>query len=135
MAEMYDKGRQRFLDGAISWSADTIRAILVDAGTYTLDIAANEFLTDIPGGAIVATSPPLTAKTSTAGVADADDVTFSAVTGATAEAIVLYKDTGVAATSPLIAYLDGGTGLPVTPNGDDIVIAWSSDAFYKIFRL
>ena len=32
---LYDLGRQAFLDGDIDWSADTIKAALVDTGTYT----------------------------------------------------------------------------------------------------
>ena len=33
---------------------------------------------------------------------------------------MIYKDTGSEATSPLIAYIDTATGLPITPNGGDI---------------
>lgn len=35
-------------------------------------------------------------------------------------AIVIVKDTGTEATSPLIAYIDTATGLPIAPNGGDI---------------
>ena len=34
----------------------------------------------------------------------------------------------------LVAYIDGATGLPVTPNTGDIGIAWDSGA-NKIFKL
>ena len=33
--------------------------------------------------------------------------------------IVIYKDTGTEATSPLLAMIDTATGLPITPNGGD----------------
>ena len=69
-----------------------------------------------------------------AGVADAADTTFTSVSGDTVEAIVLYKDTGDAATSPLIAYIDTATGLPLTPNGGDVTITWDNGA-NKIFKL
>lgn len=129
---LYDLGREKFLTGAISWSTDNIKLVLVDTGTYTVNLATHEFLSDVTG--VTATSGNFATKTTTAGVADAADVTLSAVTGAVSEALVVYKDTGVAATSPLIAYIDTATGLPVTPNGGDIIIAWDSGA-NKIFKL
>lgn len=131
---LYDLGRQGFLDGSIDWDTDTIRAALVDTGLYTVNLATDQFLSDIAGGARVATSGALSTKTVTAGVADADDITFSGVTGASCEAVVIFKDTSNAATSRLIAYIDTGTGLPVTPNGTDVTVAWPSGA-NKIFKL
>ncbi|MDH7506203.1 MAG: hypothetical protein QHH15_00245 [Candidatus Thermoplasmatota archaeon] len=132
---LYDKGRKKFLDGDIDWLNDDIKVCLIDVADYTVDLAADEFLDDISGDAIVATSGNLGTKSSTAGVADAEDVTLSAVSGDVCEAIVVYKDTGNAATSPLICYIDTPTsGLPVTPNGGDIIIQWDSGD-NKIFKL
>jgi hypothetical protein len=130
---LYDLARQKFLTGAISWSTDDIKLVLVDTASYTVNLATDEFLSSIPAGIRVATSGNLASKTTTAGVADAADVTFAAVTGAQSEALVIYKDTGDAATSALIAYIDTATGLPVTPNGGDITIVWDSGS--KIFKL
>ena len=56
------------------------------------------------------------------------------MTGASIEAIVLYKDTGTDATSPLIASIATATGLPITPNGGDIIVTWDNGA-NKIFKL
>jgi len=70
---LYDNGRESFLRGEISWNSDDIKAILVDTGTYTVDLDAHQFLDDIPGGARVATSANLASKTTTDGVADAAD--------------------------------------------------------------
>lgn len=131
---MYDKGRQKFLDADIDWSADNIKCVLVDTALYTVDLANHEFLSDIAAGARVATSGNLASKTSTAGVADAADVTLSSVSGATVEAIVFYKDTGVAATSPLFLWIDTATGLTLTPNGADVTLQFDSGA-NKIFKL
>lgn len=131
---LYDKGRQKFLEGAIAFAADNIKAVLVDTGTYTFSVA-HEFLSDIAVGARVATSGNLAGKTTTNGVADANDVTFTAVSGSTIEAVVLYKDTGTASTSALIAYIDTATsGLPATPNTGDITVVWDNGA-NKIFKL
>lgn len=129
---LYDKGREGFLDGSIDWDTNNIKVCLVDTGTYTVNLATHEDLADVTG--IVATSGNLSSKTVTAGVADAADVTFPAVSGSSVEALIIYQDTGVAATSRLIAYIDTGTGLPVTPNGGDITIQWSNGS-NRIFKL
>lgn len=132
---LYDKYRQKALEnGGIAILTDNIKAVLVDQGLYTVNLATDEFLSDIAAGARISTSGNLASKTSTAGVFDAADVTFTAVTGASIEHIVLYKDTGVAATSSLIAYIDSATGLPVTPSGGDILVTWDNGA-NKIFKL
>ena len=131
---LFDKARQRFLEGQFNWNTDSIKAVLVDTGTYTVNLSAHEFLSDISSGARIATSGAFTGKTTTGGAADANDVTFTSVTGASIEAIVLYKDTGTDSTSPLIAFIDTATGLPITPNGGDIIVTWDNGA-NKIFKL
>lgn len=133
-SRLYDKGRQKFLEGTIHWLTDDIKVVLVDTADYTVDTAAHEFLSSVAAGARVATSDNLANKTSVAGVADADDITLSGVTGDQSEALIIYKDTGDAATSPLISYIDVATGFPITPNSGDIVIQWDSGA-NKIFKL
>jgi len=88
----------------------------------------------VPSGARVGTPQTLAGKSSTNGVADANDPTFPAVTGDQSEALIIWKDTGLEATSPLIAYIDTATGLPVTPAGGDIPVQWDNGA-NKIFKL
>ncbi len=137
MNALYDKAREKFLGHAtidLDWINDNVKAVLVDTGAYAVDLANHEFLSDIAAGARISTSGNLGTKSAAAGVADAADVTFTAVSGATVEAIVLYKDTGVAGTSPLIAYIDTATGLPLTPNGGDVTVQWDNGA-NKIFKL
>lgn len=137
---LYDKGRESFLsqNPAIDWDTDTIKVCLVRS--YTQNLSTHQYLSDVTGGGggtIVATSSALSSKTVTAGVADAADITFSAVaSGSSCAALVIYKDTGTASTSPLIAYLDSAavTGLPVTPNGGDITVTWDNGS-NKIFKL
>lgn len=131
---LFDKARQRFLEGQFNWNTDTIKAVLVDTGTYTANLSAHEFLSDIGTGARISTSGAFTGKATTGGAADANDVTFTSVTGASIEAIVLYKDTGTDSTSPLIAFIDTATGLPITPNGGDIIVTWDNGP-NKIFKL
>lgn len=132
---IYDKGRQAFLDADIDWSADTIRCILVDTGAYTPDLTLHDFLDDIPGGARIGTPVTLASKTSTNGVADAADISFTGLSSApTIEALVIYKWTGVDATSALIAYVDTATGLPVAAGATQVDVTWDNGA-NKIFKL
>lgn len=132
---LYDGGRNAFLSGAIDWVNDDIRVVLVDTATYAVDLAANTNLSAIPAGERIQ-EIALAGKTAVAGVADANDVTFAAVTGDQAEALVIYKfdATDNELNSVLIAYIDTATGLPVTPNTGDIIVQWSGGV-NKIFKL
>ena len=123
---LYDYCRQRFLESQINWMTDTVKVILVSTGAYTPQTAVHQYLADIPVSARIAGPVTLTAKATTGGAADAADCTFTSVSGATINAIVIYKDTGTEATSPLIAYIDTATGLPITPNGGDIIVTWDN---------
>jgi hypothetical protein len=130
---LYGKGKEKLLTAAINISSDTIKAALVSSA-YTPNLATDEFYTTI-SGSVLNTPQTLASKTITLGVVDAADILYTAVTsGSTAKAVVIYKDTGVAGTSPLLAYIDTITGFPLLTNGGDIVIQWDNGAF-KIFSL
>jgi hypothetical protein len=78
-------------------------------------------------------SSALASKTFTNGTFDAADITFTAVSGATVEAIVLFLDTGTAANDKLICYIDSASaGLPVTPNGGDINVVWNGSGIFSL---
>lgn len=130
---LFDTGRNGFLTGLIDWDTDVIKAVLVDHSVVTPLPGTHVFLSDISAG-VVSTSAALGSTTGTAGVADSADIAFVAVSGASCESVVLFKDTGVAATSRLIAFMDSGSGLPVTPNGGNINVIWDNGA-NKIFKL
>ncbi len=131
---LYDAARQRFLEAQINWLTDTMKVILVDTGAYTPQTAVHAYLSDISSSARIAGPVTLTSKTTTGGAADAADVTFTSVTGPSIEAIVIYSDTGTESTSPLIAFIDTATGLPITPNGGDIIVTWDNGV-NKIFKV
>lgn len=118
----------------VDLDADDIRAICLDAADYTPNLATDDFLNDIPMAARVAVSGSLTGKTVTGRVFDADDVTFTGVTGDQFEYVALYKHTGVESTSRLICLFDTATGLALTPSGGDVIARWDNGA-NKIFRL
>jgi hypothetical protein len=130
---LYVTAKNRFLTGALNWTAATIKVVLIDRTYYTADVTADEFLSDIPAPARTATSAALTTKTATAGVASADNVLITSVTGQV-DALVIYQDTGSEASSPLIAYIDTSSGLPILMNNGDFNIQWNTNTA-KIFSL
>lgn len=128
---LYPKGKERILDETIGLNNDTIKAALLRSYTYD---SADEDLADVTGsGATVVATATLSGKTFTAGVFDANDVTWTAVAnGAACDNFVLYKDGATDADRQLIMFVDAYTNLPVTPNGGDITITWDSGS-NKIF--
>lgn len=127
---LYPKIKEALWQAQANLSSGTVKAALVDTGTYTYS-AAHEFYSSVSG--VVGTPGTIGTKTFTNGLFDGADVTFTAVTGASAEAIVIYIDTGTPSTSRLIAYIDTGvTGLPVTPNGGDITITWNASGIVQL---
>ena len=60
-----------------------------------------------------------------------NDLTFSSVpSGHTAEGVLIYKDTGVASTSTLIAWCKFNS--PVSTDGSDITVAFSAEGVFEI---
>lgn len=108
-----------------------VYAALVDTGTYTFS-QTHEFYSSV-ASAQIGTEQELTSKTFVNGLFDAADTTFPSVTGTTAEAIVIFiKNAGANTTWRLVAYIDTGvTGLPVTPNGGNIVTAWNASGILQ----
>jgi len=137
--QLYPKAKQALLGGEFNLSSNVITIALVDTDVYTFS-TSHEFRSSIPNTAVVA-SNNLINKSITDGVFDASDALFPFVTGANCEALVLYHNTGNAeadgarqADSRLIAYIDTATGLPVLPNGGNILIKFS-DGASKIFSI
>lgn len=130
---LYPTFKKKLMEAGITMTSDTIKVALIDTGVYTYS-ASDEFYDDVSAGTI-GTPQTLTTPTLTVNVFDADNSTFTSVSGNSVEALIIYKDTGTPATSPVIAYIDTvSSGLPVTPNGGDITITWDSGA-NKIFAL
>ena len=112
------------LDGSVGNGA-------YSAGTdYVVKLNTLEFLGDITAAARIAISNALANKSITKGYFMANNPVFTAPTGDPFELIVLYKDTGDVATSPLIIISADSPSFPVTPNGvDDIQIIISNFIF------
>jgi hypothetical protein len=129
---IYPKYKEALISGGANtdMSAGTVKIALVDTGTYTYS-AAHEFLSSLSGR--VGTDQTLGSKTFTNGTFDAANPSWTAVSGNSCEALVIYIDTGVAGTSRLVAYLDTGvTGLPVTPNGGDINLTFDATGAFTL---
>jgi hypothetical protein len=138
---LFDAGREGFLDGTIDWDTAVIKVALVRGYTYS---AAHKWVSDITtaSGTLAATSAALSSKTVTAGVADAADITFSAVaSNAGNHSLLIFQASAVtggadvAATAQrVIGWIDTATNLPAVPNGGDITVAWDNGT-NKIFKL
>ena len=129
---------KEFLLGAsanVSLNVDTTTdgpfCALVDTGTYTYN-SAHDFFNDITG--VVGTDQRISTPTVANGTFDGDNLTYTAVSGSTVEALVIYrKNSGANTTWKLVLYLDTSvTGLPVTPNGGDITVSWNASGIFTI---
>lgn len=138
---IYPKYKTALASGAANTDLDTntstdgIYAALVDTGT-TAYSATHEFYSDI-SSAVVGTPQRIVNNTVgvvAQGVVDGDNVTYTAVSGASCEAIVIYRqNSGANTTWRLVCFLDTGqTNLPVTPNGGDITITWNASGIFAL---
>ncbi len=145
---LYDDARRAFAEAEINWPAGDLYTLLVNAD-YTFAVS-HTTLSDISGSSggprDYAPSPTASFKGYTLntplvapnGAVYGDPVTFITVPAGRPDvrAVVLYKkDPGNdEAASPLIYYAGIATGLPITPNGGDIIVTWSTGT-NRIFRL
>lgn len=130
---LFGKGKEKLLSGSINLSTDTIKVALMSSA-YSPNLSTDEFWSGISAN-VLGTPQTLGTKTITLGVFDAADITYAAVTsGSTASRLVIYKDTGLSSSSPLLAMIDTITGFPLATNGGDIQVAWDNGAS-KIFAL
>jgi hypothetical protein len=134
---MYNAGKMNSLNGTIDYDTNTIKCALVTSA-YTPDRDAHDYFNDITneivsagytaGGATL-TVTVTQDNTNDRGVFDANDVTWVGITAAPRGAVI-YKSTGTAATSPLIAYIDFVTDQTCT--AQDFTIAWASTGIIYI---
>ena len=123
---------QSTANAALDGSTTTgVFAVLIDTALYTYS-ASHEFYSSI-SAAIVGAEQELTSKTFVAGLFDAADSSFPAVTGASIEAVVLFvKNAGANTTWRLFKYIDTATGLPKTPDGGAIPVIWNASGIVQL---
>lgn len=127
---IYPKYKQALLDADanVDLNDGTVKVALSTAAYNS----AHDFYDDV-SASTVGTPQTINNTTVTDGLFDGDNVTYTAVTGNSAEALLIYIDTGSAATSRLVAWIDTSvTGLPVTPNGGDISITWNASGIFQL---
>ena len=118
---------------------DTLGMFFVDEAddipnqTTDQDVADRAAAAQVPA---FASAPNLVNGTTTidsnVGKFDADDLLFTSLTGDQSESIDLFKDTGTDTTSMLIANFDDYTGLPLTPSGGNVTIAFHATGIIRI---
>lgn len=129
---MYNLGKVKLLTGAIDLDTDTIKVALVTS-SYTPNIDTDEFYSDITnevangngyttGGETLTTLSVTADTTNDRAVVNADSSVWSSATF-TARGAVIYKSTGTAGTSPLIAYIDFGADK--SPVSGTLTIDWN----------
>ena len=133
---IYNKFKMEALTGSIDLSTDTIKVALLDSG-YTPNIDTDIFWDDVSANEITSanyttggetiTTPTVTQdNTDNEGVFGGDDIVWTNAVGTiTARYAVMYKDTGVAGTSPLIEYIDFGADK--TSENENFSISWSAE--------
>ena len=127
------------VDMGVTAGGDTIKIALIDEGAAAgaCDETVDDFWDDQSSG-LIGTAYTLINKTRGTVAAGVFDNTidpapaFTAVSGATVEALCLFKDTGTPSTSNLICYWDTGTGLPLTPNGGDVNVTFNASGIFKV---
>lgn len=132
---LYTKGKQGLINGSFNLSADTIKIALVSSA-YTPNLATDQFWSTVSAN-LIGTAQTLAGISITDGVFNSSAATFAAVaSGSTVKYFAVYKDTGVAGTSPLLVLIDTTTGvaLPIATNGGDITFTPDSGT-NKIFKL
>ena len=119
---------QASASSALNGSGTTgVYAVLYDVGAGGAYDSADSFYSDISAGIVGSEQEIGATKSYTNGVFDGADVTFTSVSGASCEALILFvKNAGANTTWRLVAYIDTSvTGLPVTPNGGNISVTWN----------
>lgn len=111
---IFNSFKTKVASGAINLATDTIKVMLVESG-YSPDEDAHEYRDDVTdeasgtgytaGGEELLNKTVTQDNTNNRAVFNADDVEWAA-SSITARGAVIYKDTGNAATDPLIAYID-----------------------------
>jgi len=126
-SQLYPKGAAHILGAAtkVDLVADNIK-VLFYSSTFN---SAHEFVSDLTGASIIARSGNLAGKTVTSGVFDANDITITSVSGSAFTHVILYKDSGVDSSSPLVAIFDVAS---FTPSGGDVNVVFNASGLFSI---
>jgi len=124
-SQLYPKGAENILEGNAQFGTHNFK-VLFYSGSFN---SAHEFHSDLTGASIIATSGNLASVVATNGVVNANDITITAVTGSAFTHVILFRDTGTSATSPLIAIFDVAS---FTPTGGDVNVVFHTSGLFSI---
>jgi hypothetical protein len=135
---LYNFGKKEWLNGGIDLLSDTLKVALV-TDQYSPDMDADQYFADISdevvgsgytaGGKALANRVVTQDDTNNLAIFNADDLTWTVAT-ISAIAAVIYKDTGVGTTSPLLAYINFGETYDTV--GNDFTIEWDVDGILSL---
>lgn len=141
MASVVYNSFKKDVNGAINWGDNgttIIKAMLV-TDLYVPNIDTDLFASDISnevagtnyvaGGSAILTRSVTIDNANDIGIYDGDNVTWGTST-ITARGAVIYKDTGVAGTSPLICFVD--FLVDKTSDGGDFIIQWHPNGIFSV---
>ena len=119
----------------VDLDTNNIRFQLTDEGAAAFN-AADQDLADFVAGLVTngesANLSSTTVGTVGDGVFDHADEVLTLVSGASAEAINYYLETGTDSTSTAISRHDDWTNLPIVPNGGNITIAPAAGGVFSV---
>lgn len=143
MSIFYNIAKSGFGDATEDWDTKTYKITLV-SNNYTA-AASHNYCSAFSGAELSSTSftggfngtmrLTLGSRTVTQnntdnqGECDAADSVWSGLSAGTAYALVIFRESGTDAVSPLIAYLSA-TGLPLVTNGGDVRVSWANSGIF-----
>lgn len=135
-SKLYLKGIEQAFLGNIAFESDTLKLKYMKT-TYTPAPTTENFLSDVsaheatgaPTETLASVDVRIDAANSRVEI-DAADVTESGIT-CTTNKFIIYKDTGNAATSPLIACIDITEGT-LTPVGGVLSVTFNAEGLFSL---
>lgn len=124
-SQLFPKGAENILEGAAQFGTHNFKVLFYSGAITT----TWEFHSSLTGGSIIATSGNLTGIVATNGVVDADNLTITSVSGSAFTHVILFRDTGSSATSPLICVWDVAS---FTPSGGDVNVVFHTSGLFSI---
>ena len=123
----YEAGLRAFANKEVDWDVDDIRVTLLRTA-HTPDMVNHDFYNDVSADVIQDGAGTIANSTvAGAGVLDADDYSFTAVTGTEVKYILVSLYNATASLRQLLFLIDtAGANLPFTPNGSDVTIQWAA---------
>ena len=146
-AEWFTKALVKVMTGGIDLDTDTFKALLLKSGS-TPDMDSWEFVSDAVAGSaecsggtyarITLVAPAVTQSGNEARWGSNSPLVFNSPTPSQVVAtVILFKDTGVDGTSPVVGKLDGGSApneLPWVADSGQLQVIKPSDGWLKIVR-